>query len=94
VTSRRASPPVLRTIAAPVAIGIALLVVLRPIVLGDGLSGVDLVTTAAVLLGVALFLRWQGGRTRTVGVLLLIVGLVVLTIGIAVVAFSVLWCCP
>ena len=84
----------LRTVGAAVAIGIALLVVLRPIVLGDGFSGLDLVTTAAVLLGVGLFLRWQGGRTRTMGFPLLVVGLVLLAIGIGVVAFAVLWCCP
>jgi hypothetical protein len=85
---------VLRAVGATVAIGIALLLVLRPIVLGDGFSGLDLLTTAAILFGVGLFLRWQGGRTRTIGFPLLLVGLVLLAIGIAMVAFSVLWCCP
>lgn len=84
----------LRTLGAAVAIAIALLVVLRPVVLGTGWSGLDLLATAALLLGAGLVLRRQGGFTRSMGVLVLVFGVVVLGLALAVLAFAVLWCCP
>jgi hypothetical protein len=85
---------VVRTIGAAAAIVIALVVVLRPVLLGNGWSGLDLLATAAVLLGAGLVLRRQGGFTRSMGLLPLVFGVVGLGLAIAVLAFAVLWCCP
>jgi hypothetical protein len=85
---------VLKKLGVAVAIAIVLLVLLRPVVFGNGWSGLDLLATAAVLFGAGLVLRRQGGSTRSVGVLLLVVGVVVLGLAIAVLAFAILWCCP
>jgi hypothetical protein len=84
----------LSTLGTAVAIAIALLVVLRPVILGNGWSGLDLLATAPVLLGAGLVRRRQGGFARSMGYLLLVSGVVVLGLAIAVLAFAILWCCP
>jgi len=80
-------------IGAGIAIAIALLLVLRPLVLGGSLSAFELVTTSALLTGAGVLLRQQDGRTRTMGLWILALGLVLLAIASTLLVVAVMSCC-
>jgi drug/metabolite transporter (DMT)-like permease len=70
------------TTGAGVAALLVLFVMLSSmLVRGEVPSAFDLVVLAAIVLGVGLLLRWRGtGRSRTLGSILVIVGIVSLAI--------------
>lgn len=83
----------LRTVAAFAALFFVFVLVLRPLVFGAAVSPVELLATAAAVLGAGFLLRRQGARTRTLGSVLVIIGLASLAIALGLVAFVVLSCC-
>ena len=94
IGERRLNMDALRKLGAAVGIAIALLMLVRAVVLGESLSGPELLAGAAALLGAGLLLRWRSGKARTIGALSLGVGIVLLVISLAVLVYAVLWCCP
>jgi hypothetical protein len=76
------------------AMAIALTIVLRPVLLGDGLSGLELVAAAGLLVAAGEVLRRQGGFARKLGLLSLVVGAILGAVAMAVLTVAVLWCCP
>lgn len=83
--------PRLRTFGIAIAAVGVLLVLLGPILfLGESPSLLSLLFGAASLLGAGLLIRMQGGAARTVGTVLVIVGIVslVLVVGLLVVVLA------
>jgi hypothetical protein len=80
--------PSLRTIGAAIAALLVVLVALSPTLLfGQSVSAFGLVLVGASLFGVGLFLRWGGGSdARTLGTILLIIGMVTLALGVGLTA--------
>jgi hypothetical protein len=78
----RAGRAGLRTAGAAAAALLVLFVVLSSVLLrGQGLSAFDILVLASTVLGVGLVLRWRStARTRTLGSILVILGVVSLAI--------------
>jgi hypothetical protein len=80
----REARPSLRTLRIAVLAILVLLVALSPTLLfGQSLSAVGLLVTGGLVLGVGLFLRWQGGTdARLLGVWVAISGGVILAFAV------------
>jgi hypothetical protein len=80
--------PRLRTVGVAIAALLVLLVALSPTLLfGQSLSAFGLVLTGASLLIGGLLLRWGGGaNARTLGTILVIIGVVVLAFAVGLMA--------
>ena len=87
--------PRLSTVGVAIAALLVLLVGVSPALLqGESLSAFNLVLLAGSVLGIGLLLRWAvGGAGRTLGSILITIGVVSLVFAIGLTAFVVLTCC-